>query len=71
MEHLICRACANEDESRIMGMEWRGVYDGVLVWQCLKCRAVWGRNFGEGDSRNDLARRYAVEVAIEQSGLSE
>lgn len=29
--------------SRRVGIELRGVYDGVIAWGCPDCRAVWAR----------------------------
>ena len=31
----------------IIGIEVRGVYDGILIWQCGRCGKMWPR-FTEG-----------------------
>lgn len=36
--------------SRQIGIEVRGVYDGVLIWQCPDCGHMWPR-FPESDWR--------------------
>lgn len=37
--------------SRVVGVEIRGLYDGVCYWYCPECGAKWHR-FEEGDSRH-------------------
>ena len=34
--------------SRLMGYDFPGVYDGVLIWACPDCGLAWPR-FTEGD----------------------
>ncbi len=33
--------------SNIIGIEYQGVYDGTLAWQCPNCKTTWGRFSGE------------------------
>lgn len=40
----------NTHYSRKIGVEIRGVYDGVLFWQCPDCGGRWHR-FSEGPLR--------------------
>lgn len=32
--------------SDIIGIEYQGVYDGILAWQCPHCKTTWGRFSG-------------------------
>lgn len=58
---LTCPICKNEDQGTFLGLEVRAIYDGVLVWQCLKCEHAWPRDFGMFyGRRNDLAREHAM-----------
>jgi len=43
MSELTCPKCGNTDGSKLMGIEVRGVYDGVLYWRCLACGQEWNR----------------------------
>ena len=51
----------------IFGFEVRGVYDGVLYWQCSKCGHAWnrwderaGRRFYAAESYVTAANRHAL-----------
>lgn len=71
-----CPVCGDTEGSSRMGVEVRGVYDGICYWTCMKCGARWHR-FPEGDRRRgavedtwavgdaEIARR---EAAAENSG---
>lgn len=48
---LTCPECRNNDGNKIAGHEVRGVYDGVLYWQCLECGLAWPREFSESYHR--------------------
>ncbi len=43
--------------SRVIGMEVRGVYDGVLYWQCPDCGGRWHR-WPPGDRLHGRAEQY-------------
>jgi Zn ribbon nucleic-acid-binding protein len=45
-----CASCTNV---HVVGVEVRGVYDGVLYWECLSCGHRWHR-WPEG---HELRRR--------------
>lgn len=60
MSTLTCPECGCNDESKMMGFEVRGVYDGVLWWECGSCGWAFPRDFGPG-RRSDLSRKYADE----------
>lgn len=47
--------------SRKMGVELRGVYDGVLFWVCPDCDFSWVRNFGSYDSLNMKSLQHVME----------
>jgi hypothetical protein len=42
--------------SKIIGIELRGVYDGVLYWQCPECGGKWHR-WPQGTYQRGLAER--------------
>lgn len=42
---------------RTIGVEIRGVYDGVLFWRCPDCGAEWHR-FPAGDYRRNKAESF-------------
>lgn len=44
-----------------IGIEVRGVYDGVLYWKCPSCGGVWHR-FPPGDYRHERAKEYVEGV---------
>jgi hypothetical protein len=61
MTHETCPHCGTDQRgqpipgdpqgrrySRTLGVEIRGVYDGVLYWQCPDCGGTWHR-WPEGD----------------------
>lgn len=43
--------------SRMIGIEVRGVYDGVLYWKCPDCNASWHR-WPEGTKEHHAAKHY-------------
>lgn len=43
--------------SHVVGVEVRGMYDGILYWQCPTCGGRWHR-FGEGHPLRERADRY-------------
>lgn len=43
--------------SRKIGVEVRGVYDGVLYWQCPDCGGVWHR-WSKGSHQRKLAEPF-------------
>jgi uncharacterized C2H2 Zn-finger protein len=48
--------------SRVIGVEIRGLYDGVAYWECPDCRVVWHRwadSPGNRDLRNKIERFWA------------
>lgn len=55
-----CQAAAGD----LMGHEVQGVYDGVLYWSCLKCGAIWPRDFGDWDRLNKASARAVAEHAL-------
>lgn len=44
-----------------IGVEIRGVHDGILFWQCPFCDHQWHR-FPPGDPRRQRAAKYMVGV---------
>lgn len=48
--------------SRLIGMEVRGVYDGVLIWYCPDCGHKWPR-FADG-KRHDAAVKIIAESDV-------
>lgn len=54
--------------SRVIGVEFRGVYDGVAAWLCPDCGARWHR-FPAGDPYHDRIRA-AVEPFV-SAGIGE
>jgi hypothetical protein len=63
---LICPACAEVDgyRERFTAIEIRGAYDGVLIWQCSRCRHMWPR-FPDGR----LHRQALEAIAEREVGL--
>lgn len=45
-------------QENLLGIEVRGVYDGILIWQCQACKKMWPR-FTEGPRY--LAARDLIE----------
>ncbi len=46
----------------IIGIEVQGVYDGILIWQCGRCKKMWPR-FTEGKRHQvalDLIEEWAA-----------
>lgn len=66
---LVCPnpKCKNTDQGKILGHDVPGVYDGVLVWQCLVCLNAWPRVFGM--QRRDQAAFDFAQVLNEQNRL--
>lgn len=56
---MTCPECGNQDDGRVMGYQVRGIYDGVLYWECLACGWAWPRDFGDWERRNAAAREHA------------
>jgi Zn-finger nucleic acid-binding protein len=54
--------------SRTIGVEFPGVYDGILFWQCPDCGGRWHR-WEEGTRQYQAAARYvdALPVVTRQS----
>ena len=44
----------------MLGIEVRGVYDGILIWHCKECNERWPR-FTEG-FLYERAARYLLET---------
>lgn len=42
---------------RTIGVEVRGVYDGILFWTCPDCAGTWHR-WPKGHPARNIARRY-------------
>lgn len=49
---------------RTVGVQVRGFYDGVAMWQCPVCRHHWARDFGAGTRRQEIADRLAYEANV-------
>lgn len=47
--------------SRVIGVECRGLYDGVMYWRCPDCGYSWPRDFGAAIRLN----RESIEAARE------
>lgn len=58
---LQCPECSNTGIAQFMGYEDPGVYDGVLVWQCLACGHYWPRKFNV-TRRDEAAAKWAAEL---------
>lgn len=57
-EHIV-PACPAGHIDMPFGIEVRGVYDGVLLWECPACGTRWPR-FNEG-RRNQIATEIIKE----------
>lgn len=57
-----CPNCGISDQSRIAGHEVRGVYDGVLFWQCLECGHAWAREWPAGGRLHQVASEMVAEM---------
>lgn len=53
----MCPRCAMP----AVGVELRGVYDGICYWRCEKCRVKWHR-FDKGDYRRGLVAKAWEEA---------
>lgn len=47
--------------SRMLGIEIRGVYDGVLYWTCPECGVRWHR-WPEGSMQYNAAKEYVDAI---------
>lgn len=47
----------NPDSKNSIGVEVRGVYDGVLYWQCDYCGHAWQR-WPDGSRQHEQAKKY-------------
>lgn len=59
MSDLICPNCENFDSREFLGIEVRGVYDGVLFWVCQVCGRAFPRNWQMSQYRAEKAKEYA------------
>lgn len=64
MTPYTCPACGSDlsapgDCSRVIGVEIRGVYDGVLIWHCPDCAHQWHR-WPEGHPYRQRAEPYVT-----------
>ena len=57
--NLECPECGNTEQSRFIGHEVRGIYDGVLYWVCGECGRAQPREFL--NTRRDQASRDFTE----------
>jgi hypothetical protein len=57
---LECPRCAETDQARLFGIEYPGVYDGIIIWQCGSCGTRWPR-FAEGRWNRIAADKIAQE----------
>lgn len=55
MGTLTCPHCQNTSGDSIVGIEVRGVYDGVLYWMCTLCGLAWSRDWSGYGRRADIA----------------
>jgi hypothetical protein len=53
-----CRDCGSNDP---IGVQVRGIYDGVCYWQCPRCGRRWNR-FPKDDSRHDRVERLLADM---------
>jgi len=53
--------------SRVIGVEIRGLYDGVAYWICPDCKVVWHR---WADSPGNARLRYNIEELWRDQGLT-
>lgn len=65
-ERESCPGCgsnqiSNDGAVRTIGVEIRGVYDGVLFWQCPDCGTRWHR-WPIGSRLRERANRYVTVV---------
>lgn len=65
--------CSNPhtaDNRNIIGIEVQGVYDGILVWQCPYCAAMWPR-FPDGTWKWSKGLDYIDTVTKERHAQEE
>jgi hypothetical protein len=71
-----CRYCGEEfayyvngegPYYHIVGVEWRGVYDGALYWRCEFCAMAWQR-WPEDHRLHSIAAPYIAEHNDEVRG---
>jgi hypothetical protein len=47
------------DPANWVGVEIRGVYDGVLYWECMRCHRATPRHFPTGSRHRQHSERFA------------
>jgi hypothetical protein len=52
-----CPKCTG---TRIVGIEVRGVYDGVLYWVCETCNTAFPRNWEGYGRRKDICEEHVA-----------
>ena len=58
--------CPNDcNKDQLIGVEVRGLYDGVCYWTCRKCGARWHR-FPAGDYRRERVEKIRAALGEEQ-----
>jgi hypothetical protein len=50
--------------SKLIGVEVRGIYDGVAYWHCPLCDIVWHR-FPPGDRRRSAVNGHWLGMGID------
>lgn len=63
-----CPRCGPVPAAEIMGHEYQGVYDGVLIWRHLVCGAAWPRFQPDPDTGYSKLHDKAVEIIAEWGG---
>ena len=56
-----CPSCEASDNA-LVGVEIRGVYDGVLFWRCTTCGYAWNRWKPEIGRRWSIAQSYVDQI---------
>lgn len=59
-----CPKCKVGDRD-LIGVEVRGVYDGVLYWRCRACGYAWNRWQPEIGRRWEIAQGYVDQINLE------
>lgn len=59
-----CPHCTIPLGPEVIGIEIRGLYDGVLFWLCPYCTHRWHR-FPVGDERRVLSERASLSIPPE------
>jgi hypothetical protein len=68
-EYRECYAPTSTHYSRIIGIEVRGVYDGVLYWSCPDCGGTWHRWDAERYERRHSAAVEHMALGVTSGGL--